>query len=97
MFQQVQQSNNAQKEQELQLRHHEQILHQQQKLQELQGQIQAAQYAASGAVGPPGLMFLPLLEQLRSIQPAALPPGVAKSPLGNHVSKNLLSIYNELL
>lgn len=62
------------------------MLHQQQKLQELQGQI-SAQYAASGAMGPQGLpLFLPFLEQLRGLQPGPLPPGVTKSTLANHVS-----------
>lgn len=74
--------NETQKQFELQRRQQEQILQQQQKLQELQGQI-TAQY---GAVGHQGLMFLPLLDQLRGFPPAALPPGVAKTALSNHVS-----------
>ncbi|XP_074026130.1 transcription factor Sox102F isoform X2 [Leptinotarsa decemlineata] len=74
-----------QKQLELQRRQQEHLLQQQQKLQELQGQI-SAQYAASSAVGPQaGLMFLPFLEQLRGLQPSAMPPGVPKSPLGNHM------------
>lgn len=73
---------------ELQRRQQEQLLQQQQKLQEIQGQI-SAQYAASGAVGPQGLMFLPFLEQLRGLQPTGLPPNVSKSPLGNHVSNKI--------
>lgn len=76
--------NETQKQMELQRRQHEQLVQQQQKLQELQGQI-TAQYAAGG-VGPQGLMFLPFLDQLRGLQPAGLPPGVAKSALSNHVS-----------
>lgn len=63
------------------------MLHQQQKLQELQGQI-TAQYAASG-VGPQSLMLLPFFDQLRGLQSAGLPPGVAKNALGNHVSSSV--------
>ncbi|KAL3265710.1 hypothetical protein HHI36_009913 [Cryptolaemus montrouzieri] len=61
------------------------MLQQQQKLQELQGQI-TAQYAASaGAVGgPQGLMFLPFLEHLRGL-PTGMPPGVAKNALANQM------------
>ncbi|KAG5867909.1 hypothetical protein JTB14_029031 [Gonioctena quinquepunctata] len=74
-----------QKQLELQRRQQEHLLQQQQKLQELQGQINA-QYANSGAVGPQaGLMFLPFLEQLRGLQPGSMPPGIAKSPMGNHM------------
>lgn len=65
------------------------MLQQQQKLQELQGQI-TAQYAATG-VPPQGLMFLPFLDQFRNLQPAGLPPGVTKS-LSNHVSVVLFYI-----
>ncbi|KAJ8966025.1 hypothetical protein NQ314_003776 [Rhamnusium bicolor] len=76
--------NDTHKQLELQRRQQEHLLQQQQKLQELQGQI-SAQYAATGAVGPQGLMFLPFLEQLRGMQSTALPPSVAKSPLSNHM------------
>ncbi|CAH1161080.1 unnamed protein product [Phyllotreta striolata] len=74
--------NEAQQKQlELQRLQQEQLLHQQQKLQELQNQI-TTQYAA----GPhQGLMFLPLFEQLRGLQPSVLPPGVHKPPMGNHM------------
>ncbi|KAI4463919.1 hypothetical protein MML48_4g00019418 [Holotrichia oblita] len=77
--------NESQKEQELQRRHQqEQILQQQQKLQELQGQINA-QYS-SVVNTPQSLMFFPLLEHLRGLQqPTTLPPGVPKSPIPNHL------------
>ncbi|XP_049825536.1 transcription factor Sox-13 isoform X2 [Aethina tumida] len=74
----------TQKQMELQRRQQEHLLQQQQKLQELQGQL-SAQYAASGAVGPQGLMFLPFLEQLRGLQPGGIPPNVAKAALTNHM------------
>ncbi|KAJ8977254.1 hypothetical protein NQ317_006893 [Molorchus minor] len=77
-------ANDTQKQIELQRRHQEHILQQQQKLQELQTQI-SNQYAATGAVRPQGLMFLPFLEQLRGLQPTALPPNVSKSPISNHM------------
>ncbi|KAF2885243.1 hypothetical protein ILUMI_20935 [Ignelater luminosus] len=77
-------SNETQKQLELQRRQQEQLLQHQQKLQELQGQI-SAQYAATGAVGPQGLMFLPFLEQLRGLHPAALPPGLGKAHLPNQM------------
>lgn len=61
------------------------MLQQQQKLQELHGQIQAQYAASAGAVGgPQGLMFLPFLEHLRAL-PSALPPGVPKNALTNQV------------
>lgn len=63
------------------------LLQQQQKLQELQGQI-AAHYPATSAMAPQTLpIFLPFLEQLRGLQTGPLPPGVGKSPITNHVSK----------
>ncbi|XP_017779251.1 PREDICTED: transcription factor Sox-13 [Nicrophorus vespilloides] len=76
---QQQSVNEAQKQEDLQRRQQEQVLHHQQKLQELQGQI-TAQYAASGAMGPQSLMFLPFLEQLRGMQPS-----VTKSVVNNHL------------
>ncbi|CAH1124273.1 unnamed protein product [Ceutorhynchus assimilis] len=78
--------NDTHKQLEIQRRQqHEQLLHQQQKLQEIQGQI-SAQYSGSGAVGPQGLMFLPFLEQLsRGLHTPNAPPVVAKSPLSNHM------------
>ncbi|XP_056640799.1 transcription factor SOX-13 isoform X2 [Diorhabda sublineata] len=75
-------NDSHQKQLELHRLQQEQLLQHQQKLQELQGQI-TAQYAA----GPhqAGLMFLPFLEQLRGLQPPAIPPNVSKSPMGNHM------------
>ncbi|KAJ8913570.1 hypothetical protein NQ315_013975, partial [Exocentrus adspersus] len=78
--------NDAHKQQvELQRRQQEHLLQQQQKLQEIQSQL-SAQYAASGPVGPQGLMFLPFLEQLRGIQPTNLQVSVSKSSVNNHSS-----------
>ncbi|KAF5274296.1 hypothetical protein FQR65_LT04414 [Abscondita terminalis] len=74
----------TQKHIELQRRRQEQLLQQQQKLQELQGQI-SAQYAATGAVGPQGLMFLPFLEQLRGMHSAGVPPGLGKTHMPNQM------------
>lgn len=88
-------SNEAQKEQELQRRHHEQLRLHQQKLLELQGQIQA-HHAVGGGVGAQSLMFPLFLEQLRGLQPGAIPPGIAKSPLANHVrdfSNSITELY----
>lgn len=61
------------------------MLQQQQKLQELQGQI--TQQYASTAMGPQGLPLfaLPFLDQLHGLQAGHL-PGVGKSPIPNHVS-----------
>ncbi|ERL91996.1 hypothetical protein D910_09318 [Dendroctonus ponderosae] len=64
--------NDAHKQLEIQRRQQEQhLLQQQQKLQELQGQI-SAQYSGGGVQG---LMFLPFLEQLsRGLHPPSGPP-----------------------
>lgn len=77
-------ANETAKQLELQRRQQESLLQQQQKLQELQGQI-SAQYAAASsgtAVPPQGLMFLPFLEHLRV---TGLPPGVHKQNIANHI------------
>ncbi|XP_031339195.1 transcription factor Sox-6-like isoform X2 [Photinus pyralis] len=72
-------ADETQKQIELQIHRHEQLL-QQQKLHELH-----AKYAATGAVGPQGLVFLPFLEQLRGLHPAAVPPGLGKSHIPNQM------------
>ncbi|XP_065158516.1 transcription factor Sox-5-like isoform X2 [Atheta coriaria] len=74
--------NETEKEQERQRqREHEHFMQQQQKLQELQGQLMA-QYP--GAAGPQSLMYFPILEQLRNLP--QLPPGVTKNMLPFHHS-----------
>ncbi|XP_071453156.1 transcription factor Sox-6-like [Hetaerina americana] len=76
-------SSETQKQMELQRlqaehlkRQQEHIIHQQQKIQELQSQI-SAQYAGSkglsipGVGPPPSLMFIPFLDQLRTLPPVS--------------------------
>lgn len=72
-------------------RQQELILQQQHNIQELHNQI-SSQYAAGKGInlpGPQSLMFLPFLEQLRSMPPTSLPqmtPGKATNALQSHVS-----------